>query len=51
MGNHNDTGKNVLEYLSIPFTVNWPKELESGVNDVLFGALDVLLTAMRLAGL
>lgn len=53
LGSHGNTGKNAfeLESLAIPFIVHWPKGLKSGVNDVLFGAPDVLPTALGLAGL
>ena len=53
MGSHSDTGKNVfeLESLAIPFIIHWPKSLKSGINDILFGAPDVLPTLMGLAGL
>ncbi|GAA4232826.1 sulfatase [Postechiella marina] len=53
LGSHSNTGKNVfeLESLAIPFIVHWPKGVKSGINDVLFGAPDVLPTAMGLAGL
>lgn len=53
MGSHSATGKNAFEAesLGIPFIVHWPKGLKKGINDVLFGAPDVLPTVMGLAGL
>lgn len=53
MGSHSKTGKNTFETeaLGIPFILHWPKRLKSGIEDVLFGAPDVLPTVMGLAGL
>ncbi len=53
LGSHQKTGKNTFETeaLGIPFIVHWPKGLKAGIEDVLFGAPDVLPTAMGLAGL
>ena len=53
LGSHSRTGKNSfqLESLSVPFIVHWPKGLKADITDVLFGATDVLPTAMGLAGL
>tara|TARA_B100000809_G_C15066606_1_gene504408 strand:- start:674 stop:1471 length:798 start_codon:yes stop_codon:yes gene_type:complete len=53
LGSHGLEGKNVVEMesLAIPFIVNWPKGLQSGVSDIILSVPDVLPTIMGLAGI